>query len=306
VPKSNNLFALISGPFDKDNPTQEYFDLKLALLKKGIPSQFVNYQNIRKSGVFNYHLPNIAIGIHAKLGGIPWRIQAEHKSMLIVGFNQVKTRNEQFTGSSVFFDNMGHLKQTNAYGERESRNQILQLLKDAIQGYLDEHSELERVVIHYHKILSGKERNQIEQLLKSELKLSIPYAVVEVNDTKSRLEIAFDPEYSNGMPVSGSVLKLSKKNYLLFNNNRFKVVAPVGVKDEWPLKLRIHFADESGFSHQELIDQVYEFSRLIWKGLKQQSQPATCFYAKEMAKFRSNISEDVPNNHLTQTTPWVI
>lgn len=106
--------------------------------------------------------------------------------------------------------------------------------------------------------------------------------------------MGFDPNYNFGMPVSGSFIKLSEKEYLLFNNNRFKEVAPIGVKDELPLKVKIHFADESGFSHKELIEQVYEFSRLIWKGLKQRSQPATCFYAKEIAKFRANIEMEIP------------
>ena len=143
-------------------------------------------------------------------------------------------------------------------------------------------------------------------MLREEFKISVPFAVVEVNDTKSKIELAFDPHYNFGMPVSGSFIRLSKREYLLFNNNRFKEIAPVGVKDELPLKIKIHFADESGFSHKELIEQVYEFSRLIWKGLKQKSQPATCFYAKEIARFRANINHNIPENDITQKTPWVI
>lgn len=62
--------------------------MKLSLLQKNIPSQFIKYKNIRNTSVFNYHLPNIAIGIHAKLGGIPWRIKSDEKNELVIGFNQ--------------------------------------------------------------------------------------------------------------------------------------------------------------------------------------------------------------------------
>lgn len=301
-----NLFAIVIGPFNKDEPCQEYYDLKLSLIKKGIPSQFINYENIRKSGVFNYHLPNIAIGIHAKMGGIPWRLDSPKKQELVIGFNQITSEGGRFIGSTVFFDNQGRLKRTQAFEDQKSSNEIIELLKTAIEDYLLHETNIQRLVIHYHKSLSQKEQFNIERVLRSEFNLSIPYAVVEVNDTKSRIELGFDPDYDFRMPVSGSFVRLTPKEYLLFNNNRFKEVAPIGVKDELPLKLKIHFADEAGFSHRELIEQVYEFSRLIWKGLKQRSQPATCFYAKEIARFKSYVDEPIPNNELTQTTPWVI
>jgi hypothetical protein len=312
LPETNyaNHFALVISELNKDKPEQAYYDLKLALLSKGIPSQFINHQNIRSSAVFNYHLPNIAIGIHAKLGGIPWRIDSEKKNELVIGFNQDFTNDaagkKRFIAGSVFFDNHGNLKRTFSFPEKDSSNEIIRELKNAVTSFLVENVQVERIVIHYHKSLSGGEKERIDTLLKNELKISVPYAVVEINDTKSRIELAFDPGYNFQMPISGSFVRLSKKEYLLFNNNRFKEVAPVGVKDELPLKIKIHFADESGFSHKELIEQVYEFSRLIWKGLKQRSQPATCFYAHEIARFKAHAKTPIPENRITQTTPWII
>lgn len=301
-----NLFAFVIGDFDKNDPDDIYYKLKLELIKKGIPSQFINYRNIRKSSVFNYHLPNIAIGTLAKLGGIPWRLDTPQKNDLVIGFNQIKSNNQKFIGSTVFFDNQGRLKKTYSFNEKDSTSEIISLLRNAIVEYLKEDDSLQRLVIHYHKSLSNKEHGAVDNLLRNELKISIPYSVVEINDTKSRLDIGFDPNNNYSMPISGSFIQLSKKEYLLFNNNRFAEKSPVNIKDELPLKLKIHFADESGFSHFELIEQVYQFSRLIWKGLKQRSQPATCYYAKEIAKFKSKVDEPIPINYLTQSTPWTI
>lgn len=302
-----NHFAIVISSLNKDKPQKEYYELKLSLLKKGIPSQFVNQNNIRKATVFNYHLPNIAIGIHAKLGGIPWRIDSQKRNELVIGFNQdFNSLRKRYIAGSVFFDNHGNLKRTFSFPEKESSIAIVQELRNAVNSFLEENKEIDRIVIHYHKSLSKDEKDSIDRLLKKEFFISVPYAVVEINDTKSRLELAFDPNFSFGMPISGSFVRLSKRDYLLFNNNRFKEIAPVGVKDELPLKIKIHFADESGFSHKELIEQVYEFSRLIWKGLKQRSQPATCYYAREIARFIANATTDIPENKITQTTPWVL
>jgi hypothetical protein len=302
-----NYFAIVIGAFDRDLPEQVYYDLKLALLSKGIPSQFVNHQNIRKSSIFNYHLPNIAIGIHAKLGGIPWRIDSKKKRELIVGFNQDFNKDrERFLAGSVFFDNQGNLRRTFSFPESSSSTEIIGELKSAVNLFLEENDDVNRIVIHYHKSLSKREKKSIDKLLREDFEISVPYAVVEINDTKSKLEIGFDPEHNFQMPVSGTIVRISKRDYLLFNNNRFKALAPVRVKDELPLKIKIHFADESGFSHKELIEQVYEFSRLIWKGLKQRSQPATCFYAREIARFKAHANHPIPENRITQTTPWVL
>ncbi len=302
-----NIFAIVIGDFDKNNSDSEYFNLKALLLKKGISSQFIKEENIRKTSVFNYHLPNIAIGIHAKLGGIPWRLDSPKKNDLIIGFNQVKNKNnEMFVGSSVFFDNEGYLHKTNAYRDSQTSRGLIIQLKESVSEYISQNNGIERLVIHYYKTFSSDERARIDELLKEEFNIAIPYALVEVNDSKSRLELAFDPNFGFGMPISGTYLNLSKYEYLLFNNNRFSDKSGVNLKDELPLKLKIHFADQSGFSHNELIEQVYEFSRLIWKGLKQRIQPATCYYAKEIANFHANSEDGIPNNELTQNTPWFL
>ena len=54
------------------------------------------------------------------------------------------------------------------------------------------------------------------------------------------------------------------------------------------------------------ITQVYEFSRIYWKGLKQRSQPVTTEYSKLIADFSSKFGGEIPENTVAQTTPWFI
>jgi hypothetical protein len=305
-----NLFAIVIGKFDKNKTTEEktneYYNIKNALLKKGISSQFINQEHIRQSTNFNYHLPNIAIGIVAKLGGIPWRLKNSIKKDLIIGFNQFRLDNNQFIGSSVFFTNEGLLENVYSYSSVNSESEMIQLLKNSIQQYIESNTEIYRLIIHYYKPNNNKETKRIEKLLYDELKLNIPYAIIEINDTKTQSDICFDVDYNMGMPISGTYIKVGRDEYLLFNNTRHIEKPLTMVTDELPIKIKIHFADNSGFSHNELISQIYEFSRLIWKGLKQRSQPATTIYAKLIANFSAHLGGVIPSNELTTHTPWFI
>ncbi len=309
----SDLFAIVINPnssqekeeLDEDeDPT--YYIVKRKFLEKGIPTQFIQDKNIH-SGSFHYFLPNISIGILAKLGGIPWRLKTKRTDELVIGFNQKTIGDHKFIGSAVFFSNDGQLGKTIGFPETNSETALIGNLKSAIEQYISQ-KELppERLVIHYYKPQSGKEQKSIEDLIQKELRLNIPFAIVEINDSKSQIDICFDKDFSMGMPESGTYVRVSKTEYLLFNNTRYQKNPLRSVAEELPIKIAIHFADTGGFSHRDLISQVYEFSRLYWKGLKQRSQPATTIYSKLIAEFTANYNGELPNNDTVNNTPWFL
>lgn len=309
----SDLFAIVINPnssqekeeLDEDeDPT--YYTVKQKFLEKGIPTQFIQDKNIH-SGSFHYFLPNISIGILAKLGGIPWRLKTKRTDELVIGFNQKTIGEHQFIGSAVFFSNDGQLGKTFGFPETNSETALIGNLKSAIEQYISQkESPPERLVIHYYKPQSGKEQKSIEDLIQKELRLNIPFAIVEINDSKSQMDICFDKDFSMGMPESGTYVRVSKTEYLLFNNTRYQKNPLRSVAEELPIKIAIHFADTGGFSHRDLISQVYEFSRLYWKGLKQRSQPATTIYSKLIAEFTANYNGELPNNDTVNNTPWFL
>lgn len=306
----DNYFAVIIGPFNKqdtdDEQTALYYAIKDKFLQKGIPSQFINQTGIRE-GSFHYYLPNIAVAILAKLGGVPWRLKNKKHNELIVGFNQKKVGDTNFIGSAVFFTNEGELGSIIGYPESQSEEILIQYLRESIDSYITEkENPPERLVIHYYKPYSSHEKESIENLIQNELRLNIPFAIVEVNDSKTQSDICFDKDFEMGMPESGTYIKVGLDEYLLFNNTRYQKRPLRNVLEELPIKVKIHFADTGGFSHKDLISQVYEFSRLYWKGLKQRSQPATTIYAKLIADFTAHFDGKLPNNNIVHQTPWFL
>jgi hypothetical protein len=303
-----DTLAIVIGPFRKyeseEEESETYYQVKKLLLSKGISSQFVSNQSIKEPN-FHYALPNIAIAILAKLGGIPWKLDTKRYNELIIGFNTKKYGENTFLGSAVFFDNEGKIGRVQGFPQASSR-EIIQHLRNAIVQYNDEFGEPDRLVIHYYKPPQTKVLKSIEFLLKEELNLPIPFAVVEVNDSKTKMEICFDADYSMGMPESGTYVRVGWNEYLLFNNNRYQKKPARRIEEVLPIKVKISFADTGGFHHKELITQVYEFSRIYWKGLKQRSQPVTTEYSKLIADFSSKFGGDIPKNSIAQTTPWFI
>ncbi len=300
--------AIIIGPFKKYESDEEesavYYKVKKLLLDKGISSQFINSSTIKDPN-FHYALPNIAVAILAKLGGIPWKLANKKYNELVIGFNTKSFLDNTFLGSAVFFDNEGKLGRVHGFPQSDSRG-VIRHLKRAILQYSKDFGDPDRLVIHYYKPPQEKELKNIEFLLKDELNLPTPFAVVEVNDSKTKMEICFDTEYSMGMPESGTYVKVGRDEYLLFNNNRYQKNPVRRIEEELPIKVKISFADTGGFHHKELITQVYEFSRIYWKGLKQQSQPVTTKYSKMIADFSSKFGGEIPDNFVAQKTPWFI
>jgi hypothetical protein len=315
--KENNyskLFAFYISPFKKDEAEGErsdtYYRIKEGLLKKGIASQVIASRNIHSNN-FHFSLPNIAVAILAKLGGVPWKLARNEYEELIIGFGRRILPDGSFVGNTVFFDNSGLIKQVSSLAP-QVQGAIGTVVKESIIEYLQRlSSKPKRVVIHYYKPPNKNEVETVEKAL-SDLGLDIPYVIIEIHDTKARDFICFDADYQMGMPKSGTIIRLSErnKNYLLFNNSRYEERPAGFVNDEYPIKVRIHHAqgvhlDEN--TQIQLIDQVYEFSRMYWRSLRQQSHPVTVKYAKLIADFASKFENHViPENEAAQETAWFI
>jgi hypothetical protein len=91
------------------------------------------------------------------------------------------------------------------------------------------------------------------------------------------------------MPYSGTILKVGKSEYLLFNNTRYDAAAKPAQKEyHFPVKIALSCTFEGMLDDmnlvEQLIDQVYQFSRMYWKSTNQQSLPVTIKYPEMVAE----------------------
>lgn len=132
------------------------------------------------------------------------------------------------------------------------------------------------------------ELQPIEDGLKT-LGLDIPVFIVSINKTVSSDIVAFDLNWKDLMPLSGTFINIGFNKFLLFNNTRYSN-NQFNFYDgfPFPIKLKIECTQSKLVddikSVKELIDQVYQFSRMYWKSVRQQNLPVTIKYPEMVAE----------------------
>jgi hypothetical protein len=102
---------------------------------------------------------------------------------------------------------------------------------------------------------------------------------------------------------------LGNKTYLLCNNTRYENDTFKALDGfPFPVKLKIECPSDSTRqidtnTVQQLIDQVYQFSRIYWKSVKQQNLPVTIKYPEMVAQIAphfngGNIPPNIGNDNL--------
>lgn len=284
--------AVYISPISKDETDPEkhsvYYLIKEELLKYGITSQVIDKVKIHKEG-FNFSLPNIAIAILAKLKGVPWRLHRTIANELIVGIGAFKntTFSQKFLGSAFCFSNDGQFKGFDCFSETD-HFMLAGSIQKAVRKFASENKEVKRLIIHFYKEMSNEELKPIKQNL-YDLNLDIPVFIVTINKTESKDIVLFDTKHTEKMPVSGTFVNIGWNQFLLCNNTRYGTTATEKI-DGYPFPVRIKISSskkellEDYELVKDLVDQVYQFSRMYWKSVKQQNLPVTIKYPEMVAQ----------------------
>ncbi|HNQ69008.1 MAG TPA: Piwi domain-containing protein [Bacteroidales bacterium] len=295
-----NYLCIFLNPIEKDianqNQNKIYYKVKAELLKNQIVCQTIKKSTIL-SDSYKFSLRNLGIAIIAKLKGIPWCLESEIANELIVGVGAFhsKTTKGKYIGSAFCFSNDGQFEGFNCYSAKSSK-MLAGSIREAIEVFIEKHDTINRLIIHFYKIMSYADVEEIQNVLRS-VKQDIPIIVITVNKSESKDILIFDDSVKEKIPESGSFFNIGKNQYLLCNNSRYGSQMPVGIEGfPFPIKLTFWASDPSiaqdSTTVHELINQVYQFSRLYWKSVTQQSLPVTVKYPEMVAEMFPNF--DLP------------
>ena len=279
-----------------------YYKIKEMLLYEGVVSQVIKSEHLYKFGkpnpVINTYLSHIEVAMLAKLGGVPWRLNRPINNELIVGvgaFYSV-TKKTRFVGSAFCFNNEGMFKGFDCFKGNDSIS-LAGSIREAVGKFIVTNHTASRLIIHFYKDIGKKE---IEPILKTlhTLGLNIPVIIVTINKTESKELLGFDiKDKTNLMPYSVTIVKVGWSEYLLFNNTRYDATSKPAQKEyHFPVKIALsctvdRMLDDMNLVEQ-LIDQVYQFSRMYWKSTNQQSLPVTIKYPEMVAEIYPYFEHD--------------
>jgi hypothetical protein len=284
-----------------------YYKLKELLLKKGVASQVIDSSKVFSTDKYFFFLPNIAIAILAKLNGTPWQLDTKLKSELIVGVGAFKNSaiDVQYLGSAFSFANTGQFNRLECF-QKNQIEELAGLIIQKVREFANLNAGIKRLIIHFYKIMSKNELQPIEEGLKN-LGLKIPVFIVTINKTESSDIVAFDMNWKDLMPISGTYINIGYNQFLLFNNTRYSS-NNFNFSDgfPFPIKIKIYCTIKELAQDlktvKELIDQVYQFSRMYWKSVRQQNLPVTIKYPEMVAEmlpyFDVNEIDDAGKDNL--------
>jgi hypothetical protein len=299
IDRDLQYIAIYITPFSKfendDSKREIYYKVKEMLLKRGITSQCIDSN---KDGVveYQYSLSNVAIAILAKLKGTPWRLNTPKKNELIVGIGAFKHSDVQYIGSSFSFDNTGHFNNFEYFMKSEVEILAGSIMR-SVREYASVNNKPDKLIIHFYKTMSDKELEPIERGL-NQLGLDIPVFIVTINKTESQDIIAFDKSWPELLPLSGTYINIGSNKYLLCNNTRYSLSGQYKASDGYPfpIKLKIDCNKPKELEQtqvvKDLIDQVYQFSRMYWKSVRQQNLPVTIKYPEMVAQIAPHFDGD--------------
>lgn len=300
-----------------------YYKIKELFLRYNIPTQCIDSDKMKgqldrddqkNRNDFIYTLQNMGVAICAKLGGSPWLLDEVEKKELIIGIGAFRSDNQQYIGAAFSFDNTGIFNDY-SYFQKSELEELVGAIQMAIIKYSVVNNKPERLIIHYYKKISRKKEFQkIEDMLHN-LRLNVPVYVVTINKTESDDIVLFDLESNytifnkktkeyetkkSFMPFSGKWINLgpSKEGhqYLLCNNTRYEGDR-FNAMDGFPFPVKLTIACPNRNDEIEtpvviqLIDQVYQFSRIYWKSVRQQGLPISIKYPEMIAEIMPHFED---------------
>jgi hypothetical protein len=297
--------AIYVTPIKKDDKTHPqhnaYYKIKELLLYKDITSQVIYKDHIDKSN-FYYFIPNIYVALLAKMGGIPWRLATNAGDTiddeLIVGVGAFKPQGfeHRFVGSAFCFSTDGVFENFSCFRDDETEA-LAGSIKNAVETFKEKKKTAKRLIIHFYKEISDKtELQPILDMLDDLGEPEMPVIVITINKTESKELLGFDMGSEGKMPRSGTYTSVGFNKFLLFNNTRYFEDSKLSAKDyHFPIKLSFKSNKPELLTIdviKELINQVYQFSRMYWKSVSQQNLPVTTIYPEMVAEIYPHFDED--------------
>lgn len=309
--------AIYISPYAKNDTNvanrKIYYKVKEELLKNNIISQAIDYEKMAdklNDNTQQYTLSNISLALLAKLQGIPWKLKTPDKKELIIGIGAFKNVDEgiNYIGSAFSFQNNGTFNRFEYFKDYQTVDLAGSITKAIRAFYAISHSD--KVVIHFYKEMSFEDLKPILKAM-DKLNLEVPLYILNINKTDSEDLIAIDNDWhGNLMPKSGTFIRIGNNQYLLFNNSRHTNDKFFNDREGYPFPIKIGISSptegalDDNIVIKGLIEQVYQFSRLYWKSLKQQNTPITIKYPEMVAQIAPNFDGNIPED--TKDKLWFL
>ncbi len=292
-----------------------YFTAKAILMSQGVPVQAVRLSTIMHDNVA-YSLNNLALGLYAKLGGIPWTLSVQQRLIheIVVGIGSARigfdrlTERERLVGITTIFSGDGNYLLGNSTTEAAS-DQYQTALLDSLRTSLDElkrrfgwrTGDKLRIIFHQtFKRYKEAEAEAVEHLIAELADFKVEYAFVQISgehDWKLFDASEEGAKYRQSrkgvqVPKRGQIVPLGPRTALV------TLTGPQQLKTDLqgcpsPMLVSIH--PNSTFDNLDYIaKQVFDLTFMSWRTFMPSTQPVSIAYPNLVVELLGNLRR-IPN-----------
>lgn len=303
--------AFVVGPksaqWEVERP---YYEAKAALASMNIASQMVTTELLDDKPRLDWAAGTIALAAFAKLGGIPWVVEApDVESDLVIGVGRRQVRAEggrkMTFGYAVTFVSNGLYRQTWSMSPAANQDSYLRRLSQAVHsaltdGAADGAADLdrrpERVVVHLAKRTGAREIEAVQEALRT-AGMDLPLAFLRLDDS-SIWDIA-DTGKDNCGANPGTVVRLSGRAALLQVEGVTRRGAPRG-----PLLVELDRRSTVARDGLDgLVEQVLRLAHANWRSFTGRTNQRHC---TTESSSQTSLATCQRSPHGTRTvSPWI-
>ncbi len=274
---------------------QLYSLIKTILLGNGIPCQVIRSATISMANEqLQWILGNIALSSYAKIGGTPWVIEAKERPEIVLGMSRAMDKDKKvIVGFVTIFKHNGDFilfySKSPVTTWEEYQKGLERLVYEAIREYEKREQTPSSLVFHFHKRTGRKEIEAVKNAV-NDLGLDVKYALLHLNSYSSYR--IFDTTDFTYVPLIGLTVRLGSRQAILVTDGRrqYSKRPYIGT----PHVLEITMDKESTMDLKEfprLVEQIYRFSYVNWRGFNARTIPITINYPYLIAKLVGNLED---------------
>lgn len=291
-----------------------YYKLKYIACKNGIPLQGITTELIEKADGLKWSTSNIALGIFAKLNGIPWIMKTENKKSIIFGLGEAHKRNkddeiEKYLAYSVCLDSTGLYRNINVLSNELDKMKYLDSLKSELQKILSELDidSIDNCVLHIPHRMKYGEYEAVKEVIEKYASTNIEFVVIKINDESPFFGFA---QNNCKTPYESSYIQIDYNEYLMWFEGLQYGKENVTKRVGGPLHVSFVYSNkEIDNAHQKIyLQDLINLSGANWRGFNSKNLPISIYYPKLISKFIANFrqyfEEEISIKDLNE--PWFL
>jgi len=307
------------GKYRLDAP---YNQMKTFFAAYGFVTQMVSDRTLQDLHMRDL---NLALGVFAKAGGIPWVLRDQFRdtdmvigidmSYAISGRRRAGTR-RRYIGYVNVFDRFGRWMFFEGFGAsatmEERHEKLASLLRDAIARFRAEKGSLPaRIQVHYFKRFGEKERRTILEVLEDCIP-EVRIAYVSIDDSHALR--FYDATTPDGSFPRGAYVYLTDKEILLSTTGYHELGRYRQVGTPLLSKIFVHQHPDEFLTLDQVAHQVLALTRLNWGSVAPFArEPVSLLFARRIAYLIGIIQEsawqgliEAAANPQLRNRPWFI